>query len=185
MPRISLTTPLTAEQIQTLRAGDSVSLNGVLYTARDAAHARLIQALRAGEELPFPLAGAVIYYTGPCPAKPGRWIGSAGPTTSGRMDAYTPLLLEHGLKGMVGKGQRSAAVVDEIRRQGAVYFATIGGAGALLAQRVKAARLIAYPDLGPEGIYELVVADFPAFVAVDAKGNDLYAQNGGVMDGTQ
>jgi len=172
--RQTITTPLTAAQLQPLRAGDSVTLNGIIYTARDAAHSRLVQALAAGELPPFPLSGALIYYTGPCPAKPGRCIGSAGPTTSGRMDPYTSELLAHGVRGMLGKGPRSAAVIDSIKEHGAVYFAALGGAGALLAQRIQAAELIAYPDLGPEGVYRLTVADFPAFVAVDTEGNNIY-----------
>lgn len=170
-----ITTPLTAAQLRPLRAGDSVVLSGIIYTARDAAHNRLVQTLAAGKEPPFPLPGALIYYTGPCPAKPGRCIGSAGPTTSGRMDPYTPALLAQGLRGMLGKGPRSAAVIDSIKKYGAVYFAALGGAGALLAQRIRAAELIAYPELGPEGIYRLTVADFPAYVAVDTEGNDIYA----------
>lgn len=170
-----VTTPLTAEQLRPLRAGDRVSLHGTIYTARDAAHGRLVRALVAKETPPFPLRGALLYYTGPCPARPGRCIGSAGPTTSGRMDPYTPLLLAHGLRGMLGKGPRSAAVINGIKQFGAVYFAALGGAGALLAQRIRTAELIAYPELGPEGIYRLTVVNFPAYVAVDTEGNDIYA----------
>lgn len=173
--RRKVTTPLTAEQLRPLRAGDGVSLHGTIYTARDAAHSRLVQALAAKEAPPFPLRGALLYYTGPCPAKPSHCIGSAGPTTSGRMDRYTPPLLACGLRGMLGKGPRSAAVIDSIKQYGAVYFAALGGAGALLAQRIKTAELIAYPELGPEGIYRLTVVDFPAYVAVDTEGNDIYA----------
>jgi len=167
-------TPLTAENIENLRAGDRVLLNGIIYTGRDAAHKRLIDMMNNGEELPLELQGQVIYYVGPCPAKPGKIIGSAGPTTSGRMDAYTPILLEKGLKGMIGKGIRNKTVVDAIIQFKAVYFAAIGGAGALLAEAIKEAEIIAFEDLGPEAIYKLRVEDFPVTVIIDSEGNDLY-----------
>lgn len=169
-----IVTPLTAEVIDNLRTGDKVLFNGTIYTGRDAAHKRLVEMLTQGEQLPFDPLGQVIYYVGPCPARPGAVIGSAGPTTSGRMDPYTPLLLKAGLKGMIGKGLRSEGVIDAIKRYGAVYFVTTGGAGALLAERIKAAELVAFPDLGPEAIYKLQVENFPAIVAIDRQGNDIY-----------
>lgn len=162
--------------VRALRAGQRVLLSGVMYTARDAAHRRMVEALSRGEALPFPPAGAAVYYAGPSPAKPGRVIGSAGPTTSGRMDLYAPALMERGVRVMVGKGSRSPEVAEAIRRYGAVYLAATGGAAALLARRIKAARVIAYPDLGPEAVHELVVEDFPAIVVNDAAGGDLYAE---------
>lgn len=157
-----------------LAAGTRVLLSGVVYTARDAAHKRMMEALEEGLPLPFDIKGQVIYYAGPCPPAPGQVIGSLGPTTSGRMDPYTPLLLAHGLRGMIGKGQRSAEVTQAISRYGAVYFVTIGGCGALLAGTVKAAEVIAYPDLGPEAVYRLEIENFPAIVGTDASGNDIY-----------
>jgi fumarate hydratase subunit beta len=166
--------PLTAEAIQELRAGEGVLLNGPLITARDAAHQRIIAALDAGTELPVAFQGETIYYVGPCPTPPGRTIGSAGPTTSGRMDSYTPRLLKLGMKGMIGKGQRSPEVIRAMVRFGAVYFAAMGGAGALIAKAIQSAAVIAYSDLGPEAIHRLIVADFPAIVAIDAQGTDLY-----------
>ena len=172
MKRIQL--PLRAEDIQDLRAGDPVLLNGMMLSGRDAAHKRIIQALEAGEPLPVELKGETIYYAGPCPTPPGKVIGSVGPTTSGRMDPYAPRLLEYGLKGMVGKGQRSAAVIAAMVQYGAVYFAALGGAGALIAKSIKFAEVVAYPDLGPEAIHKLVVEDFPVIVAIDSSGNDLY-----------
>ena len=178
--------PLTDDVIRTLHAGDRVLLRGVLYTGRDDAHMHLAALLRRGEPLPVDLRGQCIYYVGPCPAKPGQVIGSAGPTTSGRMDAMAPLLMEHGLKGMIGKGQRSAEVVETMRRCCCVYFAAIGGAGALLARQIREAEVVAFPELGPEAIYRLRVEDFPVTVVVDCAGNDLYrtgraeyARNGG------
>jgi len=167
-------TPLTEETVKGLKAGDRVLLNGVIYTGRDAAHKRLIEMLEKGEKLPLELEGQIIYYVGPCPAKPGRVIGSAGPTTSGRMDAYTPQLLERGLKGMIGKGIRNNEVVDAIKKNKAVYFAAIGGAGALLAESIKEAKVLAFEDLGPEAIYQLKVENFPVTVIIDSEGNDLY-----------
>lgn len=170
-----ITTPLDDQTIRELHAGDQVLLNGVVFTARDAAHKRLTEAYRAGQELPVDLKGQVIYYVGPCPAKPGQVIGSAGPTTSGRMDPYTPLLIrELGLKGMIGKGYRNREVIEAIKQMGVVYFLTVGGAGALLARRVKKAEVVAYPDLGAEAIYRLEVDDFPLIVGIDSQGRNAY-----------
>jgi fumarate hydratase subunit beta len=174
MAVIEVKLPLTDSDILKLKAGDTVLLNGFLLSGRDAAHKRLITALKQGKSLPVDLRGETIYYVGPCPTPPGRIIGSAGPTTSGRMDAYTPALLQNGLRGMIGKGQRSNEVIAAIKRYRAVYFAALGGAGALIARSVKAAQVIEYPDLGPEAVYRLEVEDFPAIVAIDAEGNDLY-----------
>ncbi|MEO0071235.1 MAG: Fe-S-containing hydro-lyase [candidate division WOR-3 bacterium] len=172
----SITTPLTDEVVRSLRSGDSVLLSGVIYTARDLAHQRLVNALEQGEALPFDIKGAVIYYVGPSPAKPGKVIGACGPTTSYRMDSYTPSLLKAGLKGMIGKGNRSPAVVEALKKFCGVYFAAVGGAAALLAQRVKNARLIAYEDLGPEAVQELLVEELPLFVVNDCYGVDLYQE---------
>ena len=169
-----ISAPLTEETIQTLKAGDTVLLSGVVYTARDAAHKRMCQALERGQKLPFSLEGAVIYYVGPTPAKPGQIIGSAGPTTSGRMDAYAPRLLERGLKGMIGKGQRAQEVINAMVANGAVYFAATGGAGALLASRIKSCELIAWEDLGTEAVRKLEVVDFPLTVVIDREGTNLY-----------
>ena len=171
---ITIQTPLTKEEAQKLKAGDTVLLTGVIYTARDAAHKRMCEALERGEELPFPLQDAVIYYVGPTPAPPGRVIGSAGPTTSGRMDAYAPRLMEEGLRGMIGKGERTDAVIESMKKNGAVYFAATGGAAALLASRIKAAKVIAWEDLGTEAVRRLEVEDFPLTVVIDAEGRDLY-----------
>jgi fumarate hydratase subunit beta len=171
-----INTPLTDDVVRTLKAGDNVLISGVIYTARDAAHKRLVALIEKGEELPMDVRGQVIYYVGPCPAKPGMAIGSAGPTTSGRMDPYAPILMENGLKGMIGKGRRSETVRDAMVKYNAVYFAAIGGAGALLSKCVKAAELVAYEDLGPEAIRKLTVEDFPVVVVNDAHGNDLYEQ---------
>ncbi|SHE88330.1 fumarate hydratase subunit beta [Caldanaerobius fijiensis DSM 17918] len=169
-----LATPLTLETVKDLRAGQKVYITGTIYTARDAAHKRMIEAIKDGKPLPINIKDQVLYYVGPCPAKPGHVIGSCGPTTSGRVDVYTPQLLSMGLKGMIGKGERSREVVDAMIRYGAVYFAAVGGAGALLSQRVKSAKVAAYPELGPEAIYELYVEDFPAIVAIDCHGNSLF-----------
>ena len=169
-----INTPLTDKVINNLKAGDRVLLNGIIYTGRDAAHKRLAELIEKGEELPMDIMNQTIYYVGPCPAKPGQVIGSAGPTTSGRMDSYAPLLMEHGLKGMIGKGIRNQQVVDSIIKYNAVYFAAIGGAGALLSEAIKEAEVIAFPDLGAEAIYKLRVENFPVIVIIDNKGNDLY-----------
>ena len=173
---ITIHTPLTKEEAQKLKAGDTVLLTGVIYTARDAAHKRMCEALERGEELPFPLQDAVIYYVGPTPAPPGRVIGSAGPTTSGRMDAYAPRLMEEGLRGMIGKGERTDAVIESMKKNGAVYFAATGGAAALLASRIRAAKVIAWEDLGTEAVRRLEVEDFPLTVVIDAEGRDLYKE---------
>lgn len=171
-----ITTPLTEATIKNLRAGDSVLITGIIYTGRDLAHKRLFDSIQKGESLPFDLKGAIVYYVGPSPAKPGKPIGSAGPTTSYRMDAYSPLLIEKGLRGMVGKGNRTRPVLDAIKQHCAVYFAAVGGAAALIARSIKAATVIAYPELGPEAVHELKVEDFPAIVINDCHGGDLYEQ---------
>ena len=171
---ISVKTPLDGNTAGSLKVGDRVMINGVIYTARDAAHKRLVEMMKKGEELPLALEGQIIYYVGPCPAKPGQVIGSAGPTTSGRMDAYTPALLDKGLKGMIGKGFRSKPVVDSMIKNNAVYFASIGGAGALLAESIKEAEVVAFPNLGTEAIYKLTVENFPATVIIDSRGDNLY-----------
>lgn len=168
--------PFTADKFQELKAGDTVLLTGSIYTARDAAHKRLVEMLQRGESLPFDIKNAVIYYVGPTPEKPGNPIGSAGPTTSYRMDAYAPTLLDLGEMGMIGKGQRSREVKEAVIRNGAVYFAAIGGAGALMAQRVESAELIAFEDLGAEAIRKLQVKDFPLTVVLDSRGGDLYEE---------
>ncbi len=167
--------PLTKEIAKTLKAGDLIKLSGVIYTARDAAHKRLIERLEANEPLPFDLKDSIIYYVGPTPEKPGAVIGSAGPTTSYRMDAYTPTLLDLGLRGMIGKGPRNSLVIDAMKRNDAVYFAAVGGAAALLALHIKEAEVIAFDDLGTEAIRRLVVEDFPVIVATDCHGNSLYS----------
>ena len=173
---IKITPPLTNADVEKLRAGDKVLITGVLYTARDAAHKRLIELLDKGGKLPFDVKGQIIYYVGPTPAKPGQVIGSAGPTTSGRMDAYSPRLLDMGLKGMIGKGARSKDVLEAIKRNKSVYFAAVGGAAALIARTIKKAEVIAYEDLGPEAIRRLEVENFPAIVVNDAFGGDLFSQ---------
>lgn len=170
-----LTTPFTEEQALSLHAGDSVFISGVIYTARDAAHKRLTALLDAGKPLPCDLANQIIYYVGPTPARPGGVIGAAGPTTSYRMDAYAPRLMDEvGLRGMIGKGLRSAEVIDAIKRNKGVYLAAVGGAGALLASTVTACEVIAYPDLDSEAIHRLEVVDFPAVVVLDCHGGNLY-----------
>jgi len=171
---MTLTLPLTKDAVRQLRAGDSCLLSGVLYTARDAAHKRLCEALDRGEQLPIDLTDATIYFVGPAPAKPGQVIGSAGPTTSYRMDTYSPRLIALGQTGMIGKGKRSGEVVDAMKKHGAVYFGAIGGCGALISQCVKVCDVVAYPDLGPEAIHRLVVEDFPVVVVIDTYGNNLY-----------
>lgn len=171
-----ISTPLTDEVVLSLKSGDEVLISGVIYTARDAAHKRLFEIISRGEKLPIDLGGQVIYYVGPCPPKPGQVIGSAGPTTSGRMDPYTPTLIERGLKGMIGKGLRKLEVIEAMKKYKAVYFLAVGGLGALLAKCVKKAEVVAFPDLGPEAIYRLEVEDFPVIVGIDAYGNDLYVE---------
>ncbi len=166
--------PISKEDAKSLKAGDYVYLTGTIYTARDAAHKRMQEALDKGNELPFDVAGNVIYYMGPSPAREGRPIGSAGPTTASRMDKYTPRLLDMGLGAMIGKGKRSQAVIDAVIRNGSVYFAAIGGAGALLSQRILKSEVIAYDDLGAEAIRKLEIKDFPVVVVIDSEGNNLY-----------
>ncbi len=167
--------PAIQEQITKLLIGEKVYLSGVIYTARDAAHQRLVNQLQAGQPLPFELKNQALFYVGPSPAKPGRGLGACGPTTSSRMDSYTPILLEKGLKMMIGKGQRSAEVVDAIKRNKAVYLVAIGGAGALMSQCIKKAELVDYPDLGAEAIRRLEVEKMPLIVAIDSQGNNLFA----------
>jgi len=166
--------PLSKEDVLGLRAGDRVRLTGVLYTARDAAHQRLVSLIEAGRELPIPLTGQCIYYVGPTPARPGQVIGSAGPTTSYRMDSYTIPLLERGLRGMIGKGRRSPEVVEAMKKFGAVYFCAVGGAAALIARSIKSSEIVAYNDLGTEAVRRLEVENFPLIVAIDCYGNNLY-----------
>ncbi len=173
---IKITTPLSDEVIAGLRAGDRVLITGTLYTGRDMAHKYMVEGHQKGEPLPFDLAGQVLYYTGPTPAPPGRPIGSAGPTTSYRMDKYAPFLLDWGLKGMIGKGPRNAEVKEAIRKNKAVYLAAIGGAGALISKSIRKADVIAYPELGTEAVMRLEVVDFPAIVVNDVIGGDLYEQ---------
>ena len=172
-----ITTPLTEETIQNLHAGDFVRITGPIYTARDAAHKRMYEALGRGEALPFDVTNNVIYYVGPTPAKPGEVVGSAGPTTSGRMDKYTPTMIEQGMKGMIGKGSRSKEVVESMKKNGVTYFAAVGGAAALIAKSVKKYEVLAYPELGPEAVARLTVEDFPAIVVIDCEGNSLYETN--------
>lgn len=169
-----INTPFTKDLVKDLKAGDTLYLSGTIYTGRDAAHQRLIDTLNRGEKLPFPIADAIIYYVGPAPAKPGKIIGSAGPTTSYRMDDLTVPLLELGLNGMIGKGSRSDKVVEGMKKYGAVYFAAIGGAGALISSAIKEAEIVAYEDLGPEAIRKLEVVDFPVILVIDSQGNNLY-----------
>ena len=171
---LRIETPFTKAAAAGLSAGDEVLISGTIYAVRDAAHKRMIETLAAGGELPFPVRDAIVYYAGPTPAKPGRSIGSAGPTTSYRMDAYTEKLLELGLSGMIGKGRRSDAVAAAIAKNGAVYFAAVGGAGALIASCVRASEVVAYPELGPEAVMRLEVVDFPALVVLDTRGGNLY-----------
>ena len=169
-----ITLPLTEELAKSLKAGDSVLLTGTIYTSRDAGHKRMCEALARGEKLPFDPQDATIYYVGPTPAKPGQVIGSAGPTTSGRMDAYAPTMLSVGARGMIGKGARLPEVVEAMKKHGGVYFGAIGGAGALLAKCIKSCELIAYEDLGAEALRKLYVEDMPLFVIIDSEGNNLY-----------
>ncbi|MEE8575404.1 MAG: Fe-S-containing hydro-lyase [Thermodesulfobacteriota bacterium] len=173
---IKITPPLTDEDMEALKAGDRVLITGTLYTGRDAAHKRLIDLLDSGKELPFDPKGQIIYYVGPTPPKPGQAIGSAGPTTSGRMDVFAPRLYELGLKGTIGKGQRTPEVIESLKKNKAVYFAAVGGAAALIAKSIKKAEVIAYEDLGPEAIRKLEVEDFPAIVVNDSCGGDLFKE---------
>ncbi len=171
---IKITAPVSKDVLGSLKAGESVLVSGVIYTARDAAHERMTRLYKDGIEYPFDIKNQIIYYAGPCPAKQGEVIGSCGPTTAGRMDAYTPELLDNGLGAMIGKGVRSKEVIDAIKRNKCVYFGAIGGAGALIAECIKKAEVVAYDDLGTEAIRKLYVEDFPAVVLVDSEGNDLY-----------
>lgn len=174
---MKITTPLTEEVIKNLHAGDKVYITGTIYTARDAAHLRLVNLIKENKPLPFDINDQIIYYVGPTPAKPGQALGSAGPTTSYRMDPYTPLLLKHGLKGMIGKGDRNEEVKKAIKEYKAVYFGAVGGAAALISKSIKKAEIIAYEDLGSEAIRKLEVVDFPAIVVNDIYGNDLMIDN--------
>jgi fumarate hydratase subunit beta len=171
---IILTPPLTDSDVEKLKSGDRVFVTGSIYTGRDAAHKRLVDLLNEGKSLPFDIRGQIIYFVGPTPAPPGRAIGSAGPTTSYRMDAYSPRLIAEGLKGMIGKGSRAADVIEAMKKHKCVYFAAIGGAGALIAQCIKKAEIVAYEDLGPEAIRIMRVEKLPLFVVNDIRGNDLY-----------
>ncbi len=166
--------PLTKDKVKELKAGDTASINGIIYAARDAAHKRMINLINESKELPFDIKSQIIYYVGPCPAKPGQIIGSAGPTTSGRMDLYAPKLIELGLTGMIGKGLRSEEVISSMIKYGAVYFGATGGLGALLAKAIKSEQVIAFPELGPEALRKLTVKDFPVTVIIDHLGNNLY-----------
>ncbi len=173
---VYLTTPLKEEDLINLEIGDKVFISGTIYTARDAAHKRLVELLKQGKDLPFDIKGQVIYYVGPAPAPPGKPIGSAGPTTSYRMDPYSPALLDAGLKGMIGKGPRSKEVIDSMVKNKAVYFAAIGGAAVVIALAIKDAEIIAYEDLGPEALRKLKVENLPCIVANDTKGRDIYKE---------
>ena len=174
MAQIRLQLPLTREALAPLRAGDEVLISGALYTARDAAHKRLVHCLQDGQPLPFDVRGQLIDYVGPAPASPGHAVGAAGPTTSYRMDAYTPALLDAGLLGMMGKGKRGPEVVEAMKKRGAVYFGAVGGAAALISRRIERAEVVAYDDLGAEAIHRFWVRDFPALVLIDSLGNNLY-----------
>lgn len=173
---IRLTTPLSDKMLQTLKIGDKVLISGIIYSARDAAHKRMVELLDRGEQLPIDLQGQIIYYVGPTPPKPGMVIGAAGPTTSYRMDAYAPRLIENGLKGMIGKGPRGPGVIEAIQKYKAVYFAATGGIGALISKTIKESDVVAYEDLGTEAIRRMVVENFPAVVVNDIDGNDLYTE---------
>jgi len=175
--KIHLKPPLKREELEALTIGDNVLISGVIYAARDTAHKRMVGLLDKGERLPFDISGQIIYYVGPTPARPGRPIGSAGPTTSNRMDAYAPRLMEVGLRGMIGKGPRCPEVIAAMQRWGCVYFGATGGAGALLSLAIKKAEIIAFEDLGPEAVRRLEVKDFPVIVINDVRGNDLYKDN--------
>ena len=171
---VKIQTPLTRENTRNLKAGDSCLISGVIYTARDAAHKRLCELVAEGKELPMDIRDSIIYFVGPTPAKPGQAIGSAGPTTSYRMDAYSPILIREGQTGMIGKGKRGPEVVNAMKEYGAVYFGAIGGCGALLSKCIKKAEIVAYEDLGAEAVRRLEVEDFPVIVVIDAEGNNLY-----------
>lgn len=176
MSKKNITLPLNEDEVKYLKAGDEVLISGVLYTARDAAHKRLVALVDKGEQLPFDIKGQTIYYVGPCPAPEGHILGSAGPTTSGRMDLYAPRLIESGLKGMIGKGLRDSNVVEAIKKYGAIYFGAIGGAGALISSCIIKQEVIAFADLGTEAIRMIEVKDFPCFVIIDSYGNDRYKE---------
>lgn len=174
---IQIKTPVEPEEIKNLRAGDRVFISGYIYTGRDAAHKRLCKCIEDGTELPIDVKNQIIYYVGPTPAKPGQAVGSAGPTTSYRMDSYTPPLLDLGLKGMIGKGYRSDDVINSMVKNGAVYFVAIGGVAALISKKIKKSEIICYDDLGAEAIHRFYVEDFPVIVVIDSKGNNLYEMN--------
>ena len=176
MSEMKVSTPLSDQVINQLRSGDKVLINGIIYTGRDAAHKRLVDLIERSEALPFDVKGQIIYFVGPTPARPGRVVGSAGPTTSYRMDAYSPKLIERGLKGMIGKGARSQEVIDAMVKYKCVYMAAVGGAGALISRCIKSSKIIAYEDLGPEAIREMEVEDLPVIVVNDTVGNDLYQE---------
>lgn len=169
-----ITAPFDDATARSLRAGEKVLITGTILAARDAAHKRMVECLDRGEKLPVDLTGQVVYYVGPSPAKPGKPVGSAGPTTAGRMDAYAPRLMDEGLKGMIGKGYRKPEVVESMKKNGVPYLAAVGGAGALIAERIKKYTVLAWPDLGPEALAEMVVEDFPAIVVIDSEGCDYY-----------
>ena len=172
--KINVTTPFTEEQSRKLKAGDSVLITGTVISARDAAHKVMTEALARGEKLPVDWNNQIVYYLGPSPAKPGNPIGSCGPTTSGRMAAYTPTMLEQGIKGMIGKGSRSKEVIEAMKKHGVTYFAAVGGAAALISKSVKSYDVLAYPELGPEAVAKLEVVEFPAIVVIDSEGNNFY-----------
>jgi len=172
--RKQISLPLKQEDIDILNAGDSVYISGYLFTARDAAHKKMVEIINAGEKLPFDLKGCVIYYAGPCPAKPGEVIGSAGPTTSTRMDKYTPFLLSQGLKGMIGKGERNMEVINAMIENGAIYFGATGGAGALISRCIKSSEVVAFEELGTEAVRKIYVENFPVIVLIDKQGNNIY-----------
>ncbi len=174
---IVLRAPLNEGDIKGLQTGDEVWLEGTIYAARDAAHKNIVDTIHKGGVLPFDLEGQMIYYVGPCPAPPGKAIGAAGPTTSGRMDAYAPILIEQGLKAMIGKGDRSPEVISAMKKHGAVYLAAVGGAGAYLAGKIERVDTIAYPELGPEAVFKMTVRNFPCIVAIDCRGKNIYDLN--------
>lgn len=179
MSIIKLKVPATQQELDNIKTGDIVHLSGTIITGRDAAHKRIVESLNNNIPLPFTLENQTIYYTGPCPASPDKIIGACGPTTSSRMDSYTPPLLDLGLKIMIGKGQRSPEVIESIKKNKAIYFAATGGAGALISQCVTSCKILAFEDLGPEAVYELTVSEFPLIAAIDTRGNDLYKSGPG------